>query len=82
MKDFYDVLGLIPEQIQRDIMDFENVTMKDGTQGFRVTMDRLLSEGEKVELSRKARKSLVGVDCVATYRYAPEIKKSYFYLVF
>lgn len=82
MRDFYDVLNVIPEGIQRDIMDFENVTMKDGKQGFRVTMDRLLNEGEKQELSRKARKSLRGVDCVARYRYAPEIQKSYFYLVF
>lgn len=82
MRDFYDVLNVIPNGIQRDILDFENVTMSDGKQGFRVTMDRLLSEKEKQELSRKARKSLRGVDCIARYRYAPEIQKSYFYLVF
>lgn len=82
MRDFYDILSVIPDRIRSDILDFENVTMRDGRQGFRVTMDRVLSEEEKRELSRKARKSLRGVDGIARYKWAPEIQKSYFYLVF
>lgn len=82
MLDFYDILNMIPEKIQRDILDFENVTMSDGKQGFRVTMDRVLKEEEKQELARKARKRLRGVDGIARYKWNPEIQKSYFYLVF
>lgn len=82
MNDFYKLLELIPDSIKCDILDFENVRLKDGKDGFRVTMDRLLTESEKQALSHKARNRLLGVDCVAHYKYAPEIQKSYFYLVF
>jgi hypothetical protein len=52
--------------------------MKTGKTGTRVTMDRLLTDDEKQKMQSK---HIAGLDCIATYRYAPEIKKSYFYVV-
>lgn len=53
--------------------------LKNRKNAIRVLMDRILTEEEKQEM--KKNKHFMGVDCVAQYRHAPEIKKSYFYVV-
>lgn len=44
----------------------------------RVTLDRLLTEDEKTEMKRK--RSIFGTDRTYHLAYAPEIKKSLFYI--
>lgn len=58
---------------------FNDVLLKNRKNAIRVMMDRILTEEEKQEM--KKNKHFMGVDCVAQYRHAPEIKKSYFYVV-
>lgn len=72
------ILRGIPESVKKQIIDFTDVTLKDGRRAVRVTMDRLLTDDEKKKMNGK---KILGLDCVCTYRYAPEIKKSYFYVV-
>lgn len=74
--DFLDLLNTIPATVAADIQDFSTVTLKTGGRAVRVTLDRLLTDAEKADLSHVG---CVGVDCVARHRYAPEIQKSYFY---
>lgn len=76
--DFYETLNLIPNSVQRDIIEFKDVKLKDGRDAVRVTLDRLLSGNEMRHLSSK---HFVGTDCVCAYSYAPEIQHSYFYMV-
>ena len=76
--DITSILELLPETVKQNIIDFTDVKMKTGAAGLRVTLDRLLTDTEKKKMQNKR---IVGLDCIATYRYAPEIKKSYFYIV-
>ena len=72
------LIELLPDSVKPDIADFVQVKMKDGKIGTRVLLDRLLTDIEKQAMKSK---HFVGLDCVACHRYAPEIKKSYFYVV-
>lgn len=72
------LIELLPDTVKQDIIDFTDVKMKTGKNGTRVTLDRLLTDTEKEQMNNK---HFVGLDCIAAYRYAPEIKKSYFYVV-
>lgn len=76
--DVTSILELLPETVKQNIIDFNDVTMKTGAAGLRVTLGRLLTETEKQKMKNKR---IIGLDCIATYKYAPEIKKSYFYIV-
>ncbi len=76
--NMYKMLELLPDSVKADIIDFTDVKMKTGKTGTRVTLDRLLTEAEKEKMQSR---HIVGLDCVASYRYAPEIQKSYFYVV-
>lgn len=76
--DITSIIKLVPETVKKDIIDFTDVKMKTGAAGIRVTLDRLLTETEKQKMQHKR---IIGLDCIAAYRYAPEIKKSYFYIV-
>lgn len=76
--DVTSILELLPETVKQNVIDFTDVKMKTGAAGLRVTLDRLLTETEKQKMQNKR---IVGLDCIASYRYAPEIKKSYFYIV-
>ena len=71
------IIELLPETVKKDIIDFTDVKLKTGSAAIRVTLDRMLTETEKQKMQHRR---IVGVDCVAVYRYAPEIKKSYFYI--
>lgn len=70
--------GYIPESVMKDVIDFVPVRLSDGRMSTRVTLDRVISEEERAVLDNVA---IVGKDCVAVHRYAPEIKKSYFFVV-
>ena len=76
--DIATIIELLPDSVKKDIIDFNDVRMKNGAGGIRVTLDRLLTDTEKGKMKNKR---IVGLDCIASYRYAPEIKKSYFYIV-
>ena len=69
----------IPDSVKQDTIDFTDVKLKNGKNAIRVMIDRLLTESEKEEMKKS--KKIIGLDCIATYRHAPEIKKSYFYVM-
>jgi hypothetical protein len=77
--DITILIDLLPDSVKNDVVDFNDVLLKNRKNAIRVLMDRILTEEEKQEM--KKNKHFMGVDCVAQYRYAPEIKKSYFYVV-
>lgn len=72
------LIDLLPTSVRCDAVDFKDVRLKDGRSAIRVTIDRLLTHDEKDKMTSKR---FVGLDCVCFYKYAPEIKKSYFYVV-
>ena len=72
------LVELLPDSVKVDIIDFQLVRMKDGRNGTRVVLDRILTDDEKRQM---AGGHFIGLDCVAQHRYAPEIKRSYFYVV-
>lgn len=78
MKDIIDVVQLLPESVQHNVMDFHDCVLKDGREAVRVTLTRLLTDED---VSQMQDKHFVGVGCITKLRYAPEIQKSYFYVV-
>lgn len=70
--------GYIPETVARDVIDIVPGTLKDGRKATRVMIDRIITDEERQKLNNK---HIIGKDCVAVHRYAPEIKRSYFYVV-
>lgn len=69
----------VPDSVKQHVIDFTWVKMKNGKQGLRVLLDRILTDAEKAEMQKSKR--ILGLECVAQYVHAPEIKKSYFYVV-
>ena len=76
--DVVALIELLPDSVKLDVVDFQTVKMKNEEVGIRVTLDRILTDAEKAQMVSERFK---GLDCVAQYRYAPEIKRSYFYIV-
>lgn len=72
------LVDLLPESVKLDTIDFQPVKMKDGKTGTRVILDRVLTDTEKQQMTSK---HFMRLDCIAQHRYAPEIKRSYFYVV-
>lgn len=72
------MIELLPDTVKADIIDFQDVKMKGGANGTRVILDRLLTDIEKYKMKNN---HIIGVDCIAVNKYAPEIKRSYFYIV-
>ena len=72
------LIELLPDSVKPDTVDFVQVKMKDGKIGTRVVLDRILTETEKQQMVSN---HFRGLDCIAQNRYAPEIKRSYFYIV-
>ena len=73
-----ELVVLLPDSVKLDVVDFQTVKMKDGGIGTRVVLDRILTDAEKAQMvSERFR----GLNCVAQHKYAPEIKRSYFYIV-
>ena len=76
--DTVALIEMLPDSVKLDVVDFQTVKMKDGEVGTRVTLDRVLTNTEKAQMvSERFR----GLDCIAQHKYAPEIKRSYFYIV-
>ena len=75
--DITAILELLPSSVKKDIMDFQPVKMKNGKHGTRILLDRTLTAAEKEKMSSPR---IVVLECVSVHRYAPEIKKSYFYV--
>lgn len=69
----------LPDDIKMNVIDFTNVRLKNHREAVRVTLDIELSDDMVNVL--KNNKHIVGAGLVACYRYAPEIKHSYFYVV-
>ena len=72
------LIELLPDSVKCDTVDFKDVRLMDGRSAIRVTIDRLLTQEEKDKMTSKR---FVGLDCVGFYKYAPEIRKPYFYVV-
>lgn len=82
MLDITKLIDLLPESVKKDIQDFTDVKLKDGRLATMVLLDRLLTDDEKKTLSSgRCKKRILGVNGVAQYRHAPEIKKSFFYIL-
>lgn len=80
--DITKMIETLPNSVKLDVIDFNDVKMHvNGKKhnGIRVLLDRLLTDDEKEEM--KSNKHILGINSIATYRYAPEIKKSYFYVI-
>ena len=76
--DIANIIELLPDSVKVDVIDFTDVKLKSGGTATRITIDRLLTDAEiDVLLGRNC---IAGLDCIAQYRYAPEIRKSYFYV--
>lgn len=73
------LIELLPESVKCDVIDFTDVFLKDGRPAMRVTMCRLLTENE-LKVMRKE-KHFLGLHLITRHKYAPEIRKSYFYVV-
>lgn len=72
------LIEMLPDSVKLDVVDFQTVKMKDGGVGTRVVLDRILTDAEKAQMVGERFR---GLDCVARHKYAPEIKRSYFYIV-
>ncbi len=79
--DITNLIDRVPESIMADVMDFNDVRLKGGRDALRVTVDRLLNADEQKQLL-KTKGIVYNVEMVCTYRYAPEIKKPYFYVTY
>lgn len=77
--DITSLIELLPESVKLDTMNFKDVMLKDGRPAMRVTMCRLLTEEEKAVMRKQKR--FLGLHLIACHKYAPEIRKSYFYVV-
>ncbi len=77
--DIKKVVDLLPESVKYDTMNFEDVMLKDGRLAMRVTMCRLLADDELATM--RGKKHFLGLGLIARYAHAPEIRKSYFYVV-
>lgn len=72
-------ISYAPSSVKEHVVEFKNGRTADGRDVMRVLIDRILTDEEKRKLKRH--KCFFGVDYVATHRYAPEIKRSYFYVI-
>ena len=77
--DIKKVVDMLPESVKYDTMNFEYVVLKDGRPAMRVTMCRLLTEDELAVMRKEKR--FLGLHLITRHKYAPEIRKSYFYVV-
>ena len=72
----------LPNSVKENIIDFTDVPISVNGKtkhATRVLVGRILTDSEKDEL-RKVRNILIVGTGIAYYKYAPEIKHSYFYI--
>lgn len=60
----------------KEVVNYEILAIRE--LGTRVVLDRILTDTEKQQMTSN---HFRGLDCIAQHRYAPEIKRSYFYVV-
>lgn len=72
-----DLARYLPKDV--GITAFHDVRLQDGRKAVRVTLTRVLKEGEKRKLKKE--QDIIGINCIVQHRYAPEIMTSYFYVV-
>ena len=77
--DITNLIEFIPEDIKNHVIDYQDVRLKDGRYAMRVLCDCILSARQKKLMQDN--KHIIGLECIAQYKYAPEIKHSYFYVV-
>jgi hypothetical protein len=71
-------LELLPKCVREDICDIREGTLDKKHHVLRITLGRTLNELEKAAL--RTCESIIGVDNCCGFRYAPEIRHSYFYI--
>lgn len=76
--DITNLIEKLPTSVKLDITDFNDVKLKDGRYATRITLGHILTDEEKAKMKNK---HFLGLDCVCYYRYAPELRYSYFYMV-
>ena len=74
----FKLISTLPDSVKCDIVDIQDVKMRDGYTAIRITLDRLLTATEKEVMSIDM--DIVGLDCTGHHQYAPELRKSYFYV--
>lgn len=77
--DVTKAIEYLPASVKLSVIDLKDVLMKNGKPGLRVTLDRLMADAEKEEL--RGCNHIVGVGLVAVHRCAPELQRSYFYVI-
>lgn len=80
--DVTSLIERLPDFIKGNVIDFDSVSiMVKGKRkrALRVLLDKVLTEEEKESV--RCNKHILNIDGIARYRYAPEIKHTYFYLV-
>lgn len=73
----------LPYSIKGNIIDFTDVLVTIAgkkKRALRVLLDKVLTEDEKDSVRNN--KHILNIDGIAQYKYAPEIKHSYFYVLY
>jgi adenylyl- and sulfurtransferase ThiI len=73
-----DIIEKLPNSIKESIINVTAGTLSDRL-ATRITVDHILTVSEKYLLN--SYDEITGVDNICQYRYAPEIKYSYFYIL-
>lgn len=76
--DITKLIESLPLEIKDHVIDWQDIQMGE-QHGMVVLLDCILSPGQKALL--QGNKHIIGLECVAQDKYAPEIKHSYFYMV-
>lgn len=79
--DVYKLINNLPDEIKDKIISFDNGKLK--TKDGMIDVTRVVFADEfsnEIIEKLKKNKKFVGVGSVATHKYAPEIKHSYFYV--
>ena len=75
------LIEVLPDSVKADVEYFtEGQITHNGKRVsvLRVTLDRLLTDDEKTEMAHC--RKIFGITGICEYRYAPEIRHSYFYV--
>jgi hypothetical protein len=76
------LIEALPTNIKEHIIDFSEVSIVVSGRrksALKVLLDKLMTDAEKDSI--KSNKRILNVNGIAYYRYAPEIKHSWFYVL-
>ena len=77
------LIEALPCSIKEHIIDFDDVHVlikEKRKRALRVLLDKVLTNEEKDSVRNN--KHILNIDGIAQYRYAPEIKHTYFYVLY